>query len=485
MTLVKYIEPRGWDFPEDNLVKPVVNSGLTKSASMDVSDIESEEGKVKIHVIALGAGEYWGPNRNGDYFPQKALEEYHPTFVTMGHFHKNHKNKPTDPKYGKVEKSWYNPKMHRVELVVSVDLKSYPEFEYKLKSGSDIAVSMAAKLPFDLCSICGHRRTKPGREFTCKHINDELTKVYPDGKAVYAINSEPKFFDISEVWKPADRTAYVLRKVASSRESSEVDQALLKAAVEISLIRNGNSWEKEVPNLDPLDLSKPLHRTSHLEKESKWDKLAFIQKLSELEKKVEATLSGVIEDGNISATKSSVVNVNLPPEVLDTLSKLPRKSAYASLAGEGIVLRPSEFIRLNLGEDSPDISKVLPLVKGIFSKLKDSQESRDVEDFDLDAVEEHSKFTKLFRKYINSRSILPKYATDRAVVVIISKLPSSKVDISGSQSLEKESNFNREIALLYGLYKVSALHYILNNNGKHELDSTNVPAVSAILENYV
>ena len=219
MSLIKIISPYDFDWPDEQIVTPVhsYGSSLNKQAAMDVTDIKYEPDTVKVHVIALGAGEYWGANRNGDFFPEEALLKYHDTFKTHGNFHKNHKNKQHDPKYGWVEKSWYNPKMHRVELIVAVDLLKYPEFKSKIENGEEIPVSMAAKLPYDICSVCGHRRTKPGREYTCKHVNDELTKVYPDGRQVYALNLEPKFFDISEVWKPADRTAYVLRKVASAQ----------------------------------------------------------------------------------------------------------------------------------------------------------------------------------------------------------------------------------------------------------------------------
>ena len=34
-----------------------------------------------LHVIAMGSGEYYGCNKNGDYFPEKALIMYHHTFV--------------------------------------------------------------------------------------------------------------------------------------------------------------------------------------------------------------------------------------------------------------------------------------------------------------------------------------------------------------------------------------------------------------------
>lgn len=508
MSLIKYIAPNGWNFPEERLVTPITEGPwtkfLTKKASMDVSDIKYEPDFVKVHVIALGAGEYWGANRNGDYFPQSALENYHHTFVDFGNFHKNHKNKPGDPKYGTVEKSWYNPNMHRVELVVAVDLLKYPEFKDKLESGQDIAVSMAANLPYDICSICGHKRTKPGKEFTCEHINNELTKVYPDGRQVSALNLIPKFFDISDVWKPADRTAYVLRKVARSQGgATDIDAALgdvsfkkeayKKQASKFKHIQVGSLDTADYVNValeQALDMSQPFHRTSHIPelRKSAWCKIAFIDKLSELEKHIEGELTGEVKDNKVKAIKNSIVNVNLPNKILDAMSNLPKSTAYASLADKGIILRPQEFLRLNLGEQAPDVSKVLPMIKGIFSKLnsKPDLEEHIPSDFNLDAVPEHSKVSKIFNKFVPARSILPESAVNRTVIILMMKLPKAEsFNTEGSSELEKESHFNRELALLYGLYKASALEYILSRNKQHQLSSSSVPAVSAILENYV
>ena len=109
-----------------------------------------------------------------------------------------------------------------------------------------------------------------------------------------------------------------------------------------------------------------------------------------------------------------------------------------------------------------------------------------VDDFNLDRVPDHSKVSKIFSKYIPARSILPEPAVNRTVIILMSKLPKVEdFSLEGSSELEKESNLNRELALLYGLYKASALEYILSRNKQHELDSSSVPAVSAILENYV
>lgn len=515
--LEKLLSPYDYPWPDERIVRPIedlyASRALTKQASIDVSDIKYERDMLKIHVIALGAGEYWGCNRNGDYFPENALIKYHDTFVRYGNFHKNHKNKPNDPKFGNVEKSWYNPRMHRVELIVAVDLLRYPEFKDEIESGRDIPVSMAAKLPYDICSICGHRRTKPGRENTCSHINDELTKVLSDGRQVYALNLEPKFFDISKVWKPADRTAYVLRKVANSMNTNkQIDQAIgdiLKQAgiQDFTETRDfGNHREMFDPRglnaeytakvmNEALDFTKPMHRSSHVKqayvvprlRKLAWDKIAFIDKLSELEKRVEGEITGKVEDGKIESIKNSITKTDIPDEVLEAMSELPKATSLGSLADKGIILRPKEFVKIMRPKDDISIDSILPMIRGIFSKLsaRSDLESFMPEDYDFESVPEHSKISRIFNRFIEPRSMLREPAVNRAILVVMTKGPKVENFDAKKEDLEKESSYNEAIAIMYGLYKASALKYMLDNCGDSKLDSNNVTAVSAILENYI
>lgn len=74
---------------------------------------------------ALGAGEYWGSNVNGDYFGEQALlhkgNQYgHETFYNAG-IYQHHKNKNIDHSLGVVALVVYNEIMHRVELILKLD----------------------------------------------------------------------------------------------------------------------------------------------------------------------------------------------------------------------------------------------------------------------------------------------------------------------------------------------------------------------------
>lgn len=166
-----------------------------------------------LHVIAMGSGEYYGCNKNGDYFPEKALIMYHHTFVQNAKVFKEHNNKSDSPDYGKVAKSWYNKTMHRVELLLAVDKKKAPDIVAAVNRGEHLEVSMGARVPYDVCSICGNKAAKKSEY--CEHIRYNNKRVYPDGKQAFMYNLQPTFFDISFVKRRADKIAMALRKVAS------------------------------------------------------------------------------------------------------------------------------------------------------------------------------------------------------------------------------------------------------------------------------
>ena len=195
-------------------------ASTTKTAS-EAEDwsrsVTPKPGKTYILVLAMGSSEYYGPNRNGDAFEEKELKAHHKTFETNAHVFKSHVNKDPAKSYGKVVKSFYNDDMHRVELVLEIDNTKAPDIVDKINSGQSVAVSMGCKIKYDVCSICGNKA--PTRADYCTHLKNELNKIYPDGRVVCAYNPRPNFFDISIVWRPADKTGYMLKKVANSRDT--------------------------------------------------------------------------------------------------------------------------------------------------------------------------------------------------------------------------------------------------------------------------
>jgi len=209
-------------------------------------------GDIPIHVVALGAYEAWGPNKNGDAFTEKACEEYHHTFVTTpARYYKHHKNKDPKISFGKVAYSCYNKGMKRVELLVIANgtkeaaernggLVLDDETLNRLERNDPIGWSMACKVAYDVCSICGNKA--PNRlayctETTCRDpvtgtkglgCRNNLMKFAEDGRLQFVYNPEPLFFDISQVLRPADRSAW------GGKLTKEAEEFLGKTASELS-----------------------------------------------------------------------------------------------------------------------------------------------------------------------------------------------------------------------------------------------------------
>lgn len=208
--------------PQVTLLDLDHREGFTKQASDSriseyVSGIKSEPGKMYLHILAMGAGEWYGANRNADYFPEENLKKHHQTFVTSpAHLFKNHVNKDPSIAIGQVVFAVYNERMHRVEVIAWLDKEKGADVAAKIERGEFPATSMACHTPNDTCSICGNR-AKSRAEY-CTHLTNELGKIYPDGRKVMSINDAfLRFFDMSMVFRPADVTSSVLQKVAFAR----------------------------------------------------------------------------------------------------------------------------------------------------------------------------------------------------------------------------------------------------------------------------
>ncbi len=219
MSLTKFLEL------DDRLVSRSLGSaeptvrllelGREKTASQ-ASDwalsIKPKAGKTYILVLAIGASEYYGANRNGDGFSEAELRRHHKTFETNAHVYRSHVNKDPKKSFGRVVRSFYNEDMHRVELVLEIDNDKAPDIADKIRDGRDVAVSMGCRIKFDVCSICGNKA--PSRAQYCSHAKNQLNQILDNGQLVFVDNPSPVFFDISVVWRPADKTGYMMKKVA-------------------------------------------------------------------------------------------------------------------------------------------------------------------------------------------------------------------------------------------------------------------------------
>jgi hypothetical protein len=121
----------------------------------------------------------------------------------------------------------FNEDMQRIELLVALNgtaeaakrnkgLVADKEME-KLANNDQLAVSMSCRVPNDVCNCCGNKARN--RSEYCRGFDEggscpgggafrKLGTVTADGTQLYVDNPQPTFFDISNVHRPADRTAY-------------------------------------------------------------------------------------------------------------------------------------------------------------------------------------------------------------------------------------------------------------------------------------
>ncbi len=304
MSHTKIVSPSGWDFGEKIAAPVKVSSrgliGADRSLFIKragdsanvflpyLDSIKVADDEEPVHMIALGAKNRWGQNRNGDGFDEPTCRQQHHTFMKFARAYRSHENKDPAKSYGYVKQSAYNDAMHRVELLVMYNrtkeaaernggLVADREIE-KLASGADLADSMACRVPFDVCTSCGHEASTRKEYCTadmckaggCKDNLTRLVKIGNDVLHVGVLNPGAIFFDISSVFRPADYTAYGhradwLNKAASDHGFFGIDGAKIAedlgitAPLEVILYAHGNSdpqlasWIKLAYALDAME----------------------------------------------------------------------------------------------------------------------------------------------------------------------------------------------------------------------------------------
>ena len=381
--MIKVIELGTEDFgePSVKVIDDWTGEGLVKAAadsqvSNFVSKLSPEEGKVYVHILAMGAGEAYSANRNADFFPEDNLIKYHKTFETSpAHIFRNHVNKDPSIAIGKVVFSTYNPRMRRVEVVAWIDKEKGKDVVERLERGEFPATSMACKTPYDVCSICGnHAHT---RQEYCEHLTNELGRIYPDGRKVMALNEAPlSFFDMSIVVRPADVTSSVLQKVAS--KDHVTGGAELAEALGIS----------EMP-----------------------EKSASLSKLSEFIKKIDG---GPVVDyaGDLQTLLDKVKDPST--DVFRHLSKHDLADVLHTLAHLGI--SPSVAFLADMighrisGEDGVGVGS---LVEGYFAEHSPNLDL--VKDIGSDRARVKPELVSVLSEHVKSASLLPEAITNRAL----------------------------------------------------------------------
>jgi hypothetical protein len=332
--------------------------GFSKTASEAtdyIKGVEPKPGMSIVLVLALGAYETYDLNRNGDgfnEFPYKVgmkpscgcctaedgwvshsevLPQHYKSFEQFGKVYRHHQNKDPLKSYGDVLKAFWNPPMHRVELLIALDNAKAPDLADRIASGEYPAVSMGCRIKYDVCTICGHRA--PTRAQYCDHLKFGMRQVASTGLRAGALNPSPKFFDISFVIKPADQTGYMLKKVAeetafSIRTSAEAGEYLDRVEEKRAAIQKVSDIDKVVRGVT-VD-----HKTSPLSAQ-------------------EAMLIRQYQNQVMPAVRRMPV---MDDHTITQLAKYPVSDTLSTFGADGMMLTGAEFTRLMMQKMTPGTS---------------------------------------------------------------------------------------------------------------------------------
>lgn len=365
-----------------SIIYPYNSQGLDKTASVlpellsYLQNLEAGKNQVLSVITALSAHDSFGPNRNGDsFFREDLLREHsydhvlsapkglscamHETFPHFARPFKNHVNRPNSPFYGKVLKSFFNPAMDRVELVVAVDKSLAPDIADRLENFGDVGTSMGFKATYDQCLICGNKAKT--RAQYCSHARNQMLSVLPDGQIVAVRNPEGYFFDISFVLDPADLTS---RAVAVNRLYGKGDEA---TGGELSLPEDIflSSDLAKVARFKPHHEDGLSDKTAEEEKEADIVKridvdvlpadVEFLKNLQEdlpqMSKQALSELAEGVTPEELLAT-TSLMGISLSPQEAQyaILSSIGETELAEKLLSEAVVLE-SDPVSTELGPD--------------------------------------------------------------------------------------------------------------------------------------
>jgi hypothetical protein len=486
MSMIKVIQANSQDFSEPVAALIKVSSrgiigndrgDLVKRAGAEfvhkLENIKFAKDEVPVHLIAIGATEDYGPNRNGDGFKRACCEKYHDTFVKHARFYRDHLNKNPAKSYGLVKASAYHEPMRRIELICALNatkeaadrnggLIADKELE-KLARGDDIGVSMACTIPFDVCSHCGNQ-AKTRAEYCdsiengghCKAggLKHNMGKCAYDGSILYADNPNPRFFDISHVFRPADRIAYISGQLkAASAFMSGAELAERLGVTAPALLDTENQSARVVAQLNALE------------------KLA----------QAEATLTSDM------FIKTALAEAGVVCEPLNyaevATAKLP--DVFRALTDAAVVLNPRDFLGLTVKTANAELlSAVTGALPGIFGKLAADPDI--VSSLEQNAYNPSyaagAKLNAWAQKIAATKSILPKAVEKRAYLSVLRETPA--VNPASFQTMTKSAQNNNAavnaLARHYAMYKIAAFAEIMK---KH--DEIGLTAPYCVMQNYV
>jgi len=471
-----------WDneLPTSQLLE-VSSKGLSKDQLEKIgsdrhafgSDIKPEKGFTFLHVITNGAGDYYGQNTNLDYFNEKegsytfphpkkgiektarlkgGLEEFHKTYRKFGGVYRNHKNsRKVDPETGKpfekqgsVADEWYNPTMHRGEVIVKLPTNKWTDVIDKLANNEIVTWSMGAAVPYETCGNCGNVAKK--LKDRCPCLRADFHKIGEDGHVNFAINDETYYHDISEVGtNPAMKIAHTLEKVAAS----------------------GMAPRKQEYN--ELGLWLPADVVREMATKEELHRYAILQKLAKAEKEDNPAREDIKEA--VEKTDDEEKDIS------NKLSGIPLDELFSTLHSNQMLLSPKSFSVILIRSGKPgassdeieNISNGVPdKLQNIFSSLLGSPEDTDEVCTDGHYCP-HCKYPGVgnmakVRDVSEDLSVKPEALRKKVIVKVIKGKSSEKMEKKACCS-PVEDRMAQVVAKEYAKYQVA---FLAANKGPYD-----------------
>lgn len=471
----------------DSYFEKTASATLLPEVSNYIAQLKPRNDSQYVLVNAMGAGEYYGSNINGDRFSEAALVHAPPNwrgvpvidkvlgakwsygFPTFyrAHVFPHHRNKDASKALGVVELAAWNNHMKRVELVTRLDQAMCRQFGGdgiwdKLKAGDFPDVSMGTKVPFDTCSITldhelylkawgtydPSRHKSPGgaileyhkklkakngvgiRGLSITH-NDysefartKMNHILPDGRKVCVDNDFPSFFDISFVFIGADKIAKAMLKIAGGGRVYSIGSAEL--AEKLGAAYPDDELEKTARLITRSDLGLPPRNKEAMTKEVVPNQLAgkAVPLLTDREP-------------------------DLPSEIQQLLGAVGLGPALSTSAGLGMVLRPREFQRVALvSMGKTDLADQLEDMGQVFPRTEEKTNTP------MDTASFSPALASILAPMLADRSAFGPVIEHRVVIIIGTPPKTSKPSTSHSSELL------RKIGAAYNGYRENLMQFV-------------------------
>lgn len=452
----------------------------------DLEDMAPDKDHFAVHRIIMGSEEAYGPNNNGDGYPDASLDKYHPTFVTNGHVYREHdalkkardangkEIEIVDPskKIGDIKAAKYSKKLQRVELVEHLNIrKAAAEFE-AAKAGKELHASQSTHVPYDVCTICKKKAATP-KDYCDDLANYMLQYMPAHRKYAFASNPVLRFFDSSVVANPADRTARYLEYRFP---------AGLKAAGQKPRVITGADWAE----FSGLNHAEKLHLDPAQEE--------WLVKLAALETQG-AQGNDLFRD--FVAVNAFHEQADSSEGDLQAIREIRPTTLFYKLAKAKVLLPFDVFAAYMLDEDlatvrgNEEIKAAAHALPGVFRKLASglagdnchcrandihifNSGSRISAEYDLDVKHVHDSFVgDMYKTASISEEQMRRRSIAHCNDEVVARVKKASVSVPSDVPVLTE---------LYGMYKIAALHSMF---GTPDLSSeTHCAAVSAVWQNF-